>query len=145
MIRTSANTENIIWVNASRNKTLSSPTYMMGITHQVNQNFIKRFIPNNITSISGTTIDNPRADLFKFGINDGVENLTGGTTGGTTNIIIEDYGWYYYRIYEQTSPTNLNPLYATDVVDEGILYIIPPDTTEITYTGYSNNNITIYE
>ena len=310
MIRTSANTENTLWVNASRNKTLSNPTYMMSITHQVNQNFVRRFIPQNVTPQSGTTIENPRVDLFNITFSDSYENLTGGTrawyytyppsviagyqnnpnavnlkgtgnsyprmaiwdsdlfinnvmtimfdwsdvndrmddvndtgftvnindiqfTGGTTNISrepipgtsetidralleinfftspvplneiekisytgtttggtvmtntiyvanglqvsdnepwtyygdvsvntsrsypitflgkttvdIEDYGWYYYKIYEQTSPINLNPSLTTDVVDEGILYVIPPDTDESVYTGYSNNNITIYE
>lgn len=295
MIRTSANTENTLWVNASRNKTLSSPTYMMSITHQVNQNFVKRFIPQNVTPQSGTTIENPRVDLFNVTFSGSGENLTGGTrswyytlpnatiyddpkykgtgksypqfavwtstinilnirfdwedvndgmdtvndtgftitindqayngapivfrdepsgvdrgaialtdvtspvpledvykiaytgttTGGTsitntiyvatgievqdaepwtyygdsavqfknypvtylgkTTVDIEDYGWYYYKIYEQTSPINLNPSLTTDVVDEGILYVIPPETTETSYTGYSNNNITIYE
>jgi len=295
MIRTSANTENTLWVNASRNKTLSNPTYMMSITHQVNQNFVKRFIPQNVTPQSGTTIENPRVDLFNVTFSGSGENLTGGTrswyytnppatvyqdsryagtgksyptfalwisnlnllnvkfdwedtndrmddvnetgftitindqvftgntsifrelfdidraaigltdvtspvplediykisytgttTGGTslsntiyvatgeevasaepwtyygdssivsnknypitplgeTTVDIEDYGWYYYKIYEQTSPINLNPSLTTDVVDEGILYVIPPENTETSYTGYSNNNITIYE
>jgi hypothetical protein len=293
MIRTSANTENTLWVNASRNKTLSNPTYMMGIQHQVNSNFVKRFIPQNVTPQSGTTIENPRVDLFNVTFSGSGENLTGGTrawyyqisptiqysgltqsankdnryifmsweantppegewgvyidspnvgevvTGGTwtidgvsvpleqildfgkgnigisvwvdgsntsgttyqysfttnsgrtfsdtlylasmdeideykpwdyytspcnisirpsegcisfpttylgkTTVDIEDYGWYYYKIYEQNSPINLNPSLATDIVDEGILYIIPPETTQVEYTGYSNNNITIYE
>jgi hypothetical protein len=294
MIRTSANTENTLWVNASRNKTLSNPTYMMGIQHQVNSNFVKRFIPQNVTPQSGTTIENPRVDLFNVTFSGSGENLTGGTrawyyqisptiqysgltqsankdnryifmsweantppegewgvyidspnvgevvTGGTwtidgvsvpleqildfgkgnigisvwvdgsntsgttyeysfttnsgrtfsdtlylasmdeideykpwdyytsspcnvsilpsegcisfpttylgkTTVDIEDYGWYYYKIYEQTSKINLNPSLATDIVDEGILYIIPPETTQVEYTGYSNNNITIYE
>jgi len=296
MIRVTANTENTLWVNASRNKTLSSPTYMMSINHQVNENFKKYFIPQNVTPQSGTTITNPRADLFNITFSGSGENLTGGTrawyytnspnylydderlkgtgksypkmnnwtnsfnfftvqfdwsdtndrmddvndtgftvnindqlftgspvvirqpegggtdegrialtvatspvplediykisytgttTGGTsmsntiyvanglmvedaepwtyygetslvardypitylgkTIVEFEDYGWYYYKIYEQTSKINLNPTFTTDVVDEGILYIIPPETTEVSYTGYSNNNITIYE
>ena len=268
---------------------------MMSITHQVNQNFVKRFIPQNVTPQSGTTIENPRVDLFNVTFSGSGENLTGGTrawyyqvsptiqyanltqsankgnryifmswevdsqpdidgewgvyidspnvgevvTGGTwtidgtsvplerildfgkgnigisiwmedpyldgkvheysfttnsgrtfsdtlylatmnevntirpwqyysstcnvsvvplegctgypttylgkTTVDIEDYGWYYYKIYEQTSPINLNPSLTTDVVDEGILYVIPPENTETSYTGYSNNNITIYE
>ena len=89
MIRTSANTENTLWVNASRNKTLSNPTYMMSITHQVNQNFVKRFIPQNVTPQSGTTIENPRVDLFNVTFSGSGENLTGGTRA-----------WYY-----QVSPT----------------------------------------
>ena len=302
MLKISANTENTIWVNASRNKTLSNPTYMMSLEHKVSGER-KYFIPQNITSISGNTTyqEDPRVDLFKFGVFNNVENLTGGTrywvkerppalvygegainypanlqgtdkiyidqtiiiptifgatriqldtknpgeifTGGTffadsvnltaplsfgtstsayldygipyaqvplattngaftattftykletnsgrtftdtihlasmeeirdiepwtyfgdkyqdnqrrpnyprvyvgtTNIYLENYGWYYYRIYEQTSQTNLNPALATNVVDEGTLYIYPPPPDEVNYTGYSTNDIVVYD
>jgi len=310
MIKISANTDNTIWVNASRNKTLSNPTYLMSLEHKVSGDR-KYFIPQNITSFSGRTTyqEDPRVDLFKFGVYDSGENLTGGTrywvkekppalvyleqplyfpgklqgtdkiyidqtfvfpnilglfriyldtknpyevfTGGTffadsvdltalltfgtngnptipptnpyqvdypipyaslplatanggftattftynlqtnsgrtfsdtvylasmeeigiikpweyfgdefqdnfrrpnyprayvgtTNISLENYGWYYYRIYEQTSQTNLNPLLTTGVVDEGTLYLYPPPPDEVNYTGYSNNDIIIYE
>ena len=299
MLKISANTDNIVWVNASRNKTLSNPTYLMSLEHRVSGEK-KYFIPQNITSFSGRTSyqEEPRADLFRFGVNNGIENLTGGTrawyglnapnyinddvrlkgtgksypitypwlsstfgvfdcqfdwedvndrmddvndtgftitfndilytgntvvirrsrgggtdegragitasilgiplneiekisytgtsTGGTsisntiyvanweevfeaqpwtyygdenytdiksypitylgeTNITLENYGWYYYRIYEQTSQINLNPSLATNVVDEGSLYLYPPPPDEVNYTGYSNNDITIYE
>jgi hypothetical protein len=307
MLKISANTENTIWVNASRNKTLSNPTYMMSLEHKVSGER-KYFIPQNITSISGNTTyqEDPRVDLFKFGVFNNIENLTGGTrywvkerppalvyleqplyypgplqgtdktyidqflvipniigifrlyldtknpgevfTGGTlfadgidittnlyfgtqgnpnnppwgvdygipyadaqlnqfnkgftattftykletnsgrtftdtihlasieeiqniepwqyfgdkyqdnfrrpnypraylgtTNIYLENYGWYYYRIYEQTSQTNLNPALATNVVDEGTLYIYPPPPDEVSYTGYSTNDIVVYD
>lgn len=64
---------------------------------------------------------------------------------GETSINLKDYGWYYYRIYEQTSQTNLNPLLATDIVDEGVLYLYPPPPDEVSYTGYSTGDITIYD
>jgi hypothetical protein len=300
MLKISANTDNTIWVNASRNKTLSNPTYLMSLEHKVSGER-KYFIPQNITSISGRTTyqEDPRVDLFKFGVYDSGENLTGGTrswywnfppnliyndarykgtgksypimslwtsstlhffnvyfdwedvndrmddvndtgytvsindvlytspptiirnpsaggidrcsigitpsiigfplneiekisytgtsTGGTsisntiyvanweqvldsqpwsyygdeltalgnksypitplgtTNISLENYGWYYYRIYEQTSQINLNPLLTTGVVDEGTLYLYPPPPNEVNYTGYSNNDIVVYE
>ena len=301
MLKISANTDNIIWVNASRNKTLSNPTYLMSLEHRVSGDR-KYFIPQNITSFSGRTTyqEDPRVDLFKFGVYESGENLTGGTrywvkerppalvygegginypanlqgtdkiyidqtiiipifgtiriqldtknngeifTGGTffadgvdlssslgfgtstsayldygipygevllnsinqgytattftynlqtnsgrtfsdtlylasmqeiqdiepwtyfgdtfqdnqrkpnyprvyvgnTNISLENYGWYYYRIYEQTSQINLNPLLTTGVVDEGTLYLYPPPPDEVSYTGYSNNDIIVYE
>ena len=302
MIKISANTDNTIWVNASRNKTLSNPTYLMSLEHKVSGDR-KYFIPQNITSFSGSTTyqEDPRVDLFKFGVYESGENLTGGTrywvkerppalvygegvinypanlqgtdkiyidqtiviptllgttriqldtknpgeifTGGTffadnvnltaplifgtstsayldygipyaqvalattnggftattftynlqtnsgrtfsdtlylasmeeirdiepwtyfgdtyqdnhrkpnyprvyvgtTNISLENYGWYYYRIYEQTSQTNLNPLLTTDVVDEGTLYLYPPPPDEVSYEGYSIDEIIIYD
>jgi len=299
MLKISANTDNTIWVNASRNKTLSNPTYLMSLEHKVSGDR-KYFIPQNITSFSGRTTyqEDPRVDLFKFGVYESGENLTGGTrswywlrspnyvnddvrlkgtgksypmtnlwqiiglnifivqfdwedvndrmddvndtgftininnqpytgltivnrqtrgggtdecrvginptdlgfplneiekisytgttTGGTsisntiyvanweevaatlpwnyygdvspnlyksypitplgtTNISLENYGWYYYRIYEQTSQTNLNPLLTTGVVDEGTLYLYPPPPDEVSYQGYSTNEIIIYD
>lgn len=299
MLKISANTDNIIWVNASRNKTLSNPTYLMSLEHKVSGDR-KYFIPQNITSFSGRTTyqEDPRVDLFKFGVYESGENLTGGTrswfslnspnyvnddvrlkgtgksypnmypwqsssfgvisfqfdwedvndrmddvndtgftitfndilytgntivvrdsrgggtdevriativgvlgfplneiekisytgtsTGGTsisntiyvanweevaatlpwkyygdelydsyksypitplgtTNISLENYGWYYYRIYEQKSQTNLNPLLTTGVVDEGTLYLYPPPPDEVSYEGYSTDEIIIYD
>jgi hypothetical protein len=142
MLKISANTDNTIWVNASRNKTLSNPTYLMSLEHKVSGER-KYFIPQNITSFSGSTTyqEDPRVDLLKFGVYDTGENLT----GVTTNISLENYGWYYYRIYEQTSQINLNPLLTTGVVDEGTLYLYPPPPNEVNYTGYSNNDIIVYE
>lgn len=63
---------------------------------------------------------------------------------GITNIYLDNPGWYYYRIYEQTSKTNLNPSLTTDIVDEGTLYLYPKPPDEVSYTGYSTNDITIY-
>ena len=297
MLKISANTDNTIWVNASRNKTLSNPTYLMSLEHRVSGDRTY-FIPQNITSFSGSTAYDPRVDVFKFGVYETGVNLTGGTrawywqtppnvvnddaklkgtgksypvqtlfltsglniftvwfdwedvndrmddvndtgftvtlndivytgitevfrdpkgggidrasigvnpsiigfplnqiekisytgttTGGTslsntiyianweelrlyepwryygdsspnsnksypitylgeTSINLKDYGWYYYRIYEQTSQTNLNPSLATNIVDEGTLYLYPPPPDEVSYTGYSTSEITIYD
>lgn len=292
MLKISANTDNTIWVNASRNKTLSSPTYLMSLQHKVSGEK-KYFIPQNISSSSVSYVEDPRVDVFKFGVYDSDENLTGGTRAftykvsptlvnsnsspsnqvyiyqnvrnstdgefgvyydglspiehifqvkfwfndvevdssdviirnfgsgnqggvyrfnsstdsdyrevgkwryriqttqsrifegemfiaswneliteqpwlsvnypqpssipggdntnyplvyvGDTSISLENSGWYYYRIYEQTSRTNLNPLSTTDVVDEGTLYLYPAPPDEVSYEGYSNNEIIVYE
>ena len=87
MLKISANTDNTIWVNASRNKTLSNPTYLMSLEHKVSGDR-KYFIPQNITSFSGRTTyqEDPRVDLFKFGVYESGENLTGGTRS-----------WYWLR------------------------------------------------
>jgi len=303
MLKISANTDNTIWVNASRNKTLSSPTYLMSLQHKVSGEK-KYFIPQNRTNVGWVpasdtdniypVLNDPRVDLFKFGVYESNENLTGGTRAftykvsptlinpnasptndvyiyqnirnstdgefgvyfdgflpyqyvlyvkfwfndveldsgdilirdygngnkggaymfdastnpeyrevgkwryelrigpfgatfegemyiaswnelideepwlsinypqpgsipggdntnyplvyvGTTNISLENSGWYYYRIYEQTSRTNLNPLFTTDVVDEGTLYLYPAPPDEVSYEGYSTGDIVIYD
>jgi len=291
MLKISANTDNIIWVNASRNKTLSNPTYLMSLEHQVSGER-KYFIPQNISSFSGSTTGDPRVDIFKFGVYESGENLTGGTRAfyyqkspsisnpnivnqdnlyiyqryinpsngefgvyidsvnsgenifqaeweiddvsvpsgsvninswgndnigisvdltatdsffngtkfyyrfqtnlarvfegvlylanmseltqytpwtyygfsaplnqpnskfsvsipttylGTTNISLENAGWYYYKIREQLSKVNLNPLLTTGVVDEGTLYLYPTPPDEVSYGGYSTSDIIVYD
>lgn len=78
MLYLTGNSTNVIYTNVSSNKTLSNPTYLMSLTHaQTGKRW--SFIPQNITSISGTPY-NSRYDLFKFDISDSQpENLTGGT------------------------------------------------------------------
>ena len=80
MLKISANTDNTIWVNASRNKTLTNPTYLMSLEHQVSGDRTY-FIPQNISSFSGSSAYDPRVDVFKFGVYEEGVNLTGGTKG----------------------------------------------------------------
>lgn len=77
MLYLTGNSTNVIYTNVSANKTLSNPTYLMSLTHaQTGRRW--SFIPQNITSISGTPY-NSRYDIFKFTISATTENLTGGT------------------------------------------------------------------
>jgi hypothetical protein len=90
MLYLSANTSNVIYTSVSVHKTLSNPTYLMTLTHQ--QTGKKwSFIPQNISSISGTPY-NQRYDLFKFDISHTDVDLTGGTR--TWYYQISD--WYKY-------------------------------------------------
>jgi hypothetical protein len=54
-------------------------------------------------------------------------------------------GEYYLKIYEQLSPTNLNPALSYDVVYEGMVVVISDNPIgEINYTGVSDTVI-IYQ
>ena len=77
MFYLTGNSENVIYTSVSSVKELSSPTYLMSLTHsQTGRKW--SFIPQNITPQSGTPY-NQRYDLFQFNISGGTENLTGGT------------------------------------------------------------------
>lgn len=58
-----------------------------------------------------------------------IENTNQNLTGGTINLPI---GEYIYKIYEQTSSTNLSPDNSTSLLERGLLFV--KDTEEgITY------------
>lgn len=59
-------------------------------------------------------------------------------TEGTT--VTLDAGEYLYKIYAQTSPTNLNPNLANEVVEEGIVKV-DFDVTRTQYTVTLNEKI----
>ncbi len=107
MLYLSANSENVIYTEVSANKTLSSPTYLMSLTHaQTGKRW--SFIPQNVTSISGTPY-NARYDLFKFNISATTENLSGGTCA-----------WYWQHppcmVYEDARFSGTNQTYVRDQI-----------------------------
>lgn len=102
MLYLTGNSENVIYTDVSSIKELSSPTYLMSLTHsQTGRKWT--FIPQNITPQSGTPYNN-RYDLFRFDISGGTENLTGATNG-----------WYYQRVpclnYEDSRYSGTNESY----------------------------------
>ena len=143
MIKVSENSENIIYVNCSRNKTLSNPTYLFSIVNQYTQ-LTKRFIPQNISFTGNTELEYIRYDKFKFYTSgDTAENFI---FSGDTDVNLHlQSGMYYYKIYEQVSTTNLNPQFSHDVVDEGTLYVLSNDEVPSSYNGYSNDSIITYD
>lgn len=77
MLYLTGNSDNVIYTDVSSIKELSSPTYLMSLTHsQTGRKWT--FIPQDISAQSGTPYNN-RYDLFKFNISATTENLTGGT------------------------------------------------------------------
>lgn len=129
MLYLSANSENVIYTEVSANKTLSSPTYLMSLTHaQTGKRW--SFIPQNITSISGTPY-NARYDLFKFNISATTENLTGGTNA-----------WYHQntpaQVYEDSRYAGTDKWYLLELpVLDGIVGLIQ------TRYDFSDENIEI--
>jgi hypothetical protein len=126
----------------SRNKQLTgNVTYLWSMTHKLtNQNW--KFIPYRIPSVTPGYA--PSWDLFNINI------LSGSTevfisTGATSNVNVHLIpGQYFVKIYEQQSPTNLNPNLSYDVVYEGIATVFgvnQPQNEIISYTGTPNSNI----
>ncbi len=142
MIKIEPNSINFVYVNCSRNKSLSNPTYLFSIVNQYS-GLTKRFIPENVSFTANTQIDYLRYDKFKFNVSGSTAENFIYSAGTDVNLHLES-GMYYYKIYEQLSNTNLNPSLSYDVLDEGILFVNGIDTPTPNYTGYSNNNIAVY-
>jgi hypothetical protein len=117
-------------VVASRNKTLVNPTYLWAMQHKLSGRQW-RFIPYRIIPLTDYT---PGYDLFCLTVTDSQpEHLTGNTSCGLC--VVDLYpGEYYLKIYEQVSPTNLNPMLSHDVVNETIVNVVGTNQNEpVTY------------
>jgi hypothetical protein len=89
------------YLTLSEKTTIANPKYLFSIT-QRQSNKTTNFI---LTDISAFT---ERYNKF---------NVTEGTT------FLVDAGEFFYKIYAQTSPTNLNPSLANELVEEGLLKV----------------------
>ena len=108
------------YLTLTEKTTIANPTYLFSLTHRLT-NVAYNFIL--VDTSSYTTRYN------KFDI-----------TEGTT--VTLDAGEYEYEIYAQTSPTNLDPTLANELVEEGIVKV----DFDVTRTQYSVTlNEKIYE
>lgn len=108
------------YLTLTEKTTISNPTYLFSLTHRLNNaqyNFI-------LTDISAYI---ERYNEFEI-------------TEGTT--VTLDAGEYLYEIYAQSSPSNLDPALANELVEQGIVKV----DFEVTRTQYSVTiNEKIYE
>ena len=113
MVIVNRTSSNVVVFTLTERVTLSSPYFLASLKSR-RTNEVKNFI---LSSNTGST---DRYD--KFTITESVtENLTNSTvtlTGGD----------WWYKIYEQTSATNLNPDATTSLLEQGILRVV--DTSD---------------
>lgn len=120
-----------MYLTCSRNKLLSGTVYyLFNFRHKVT-NQIWRAIPYRIPpSVSYL----PAEDHFNIDVNPNAAEIYTGTSVTNVNLHLIP-GEYYLLIYEQTSPTNLNPINSYNVVNESILRV----TENITFETYDSN------
>jgi hypothetical protein len=108
------------YLTLSEKTTIANPTYLFSLTHRLTNNAYN-FI------LSDTSSYPSRYNEFE---------LTEGTT------VTLDAGEYIYKIYAQTSPINVDPTLANELVEEGIVKV----DFDVTRTQYSVTlNEKIYE
>ena len=120
MLRLERNQTSTLIVTVTELKTLSSPYWLFEFMHE--QSFEKVYcILTNIST--GTT----RYDEFE--LTDGVD------------LTFPYDGFYTYKIYEQTSSTNLDPTLTTSLCEEGRAHVWETGSTDEEYHTTIVNNI----
>lgn len=125
MLIVAKNTNNTLIVTLTEKVTLASPYYLFAFTSDVSQ-LTKYFISADIS------IHTDRYNEFLITETSGTEILTSGT------ITLNPTGQWTYRIYEQTSSTNLDPTLATTLLEIGIVKVTGTATTYYTNNGLDN-------
>jgi hypothetical protein len=99
------------YLTLSEKTTIANPTYLFSITQRQS---------NKTTNFILTDISAYKERYNKF-------NVTEGTT------FVVDAGEFLYKVYAQTSNSNLNPILANELVEEGLLKV----DFEVERTEYS--------
>lgn len=119
MIYLQPNSSNQVFVTCSRNKNLSSPTYLWTIRHKMSSKkwqFIPYQVPSSVVGYL------PAYDSFIIDTFSGTAENFIYSAGTEVNLHLLN-GEYYLKIYEQLNSTNLNPALAYDVVYEGMMIV----------------------
>ena len=106
------------YLTLTEKTTVTNPTYLFSLTHRLT-NVAYNFILNDTSSYV------ERYNAFEL------------TEGSTVTL---DAGEYIYKIYAQTSPTNVNPDLANELVEEGMVKV-DFDVTRTQYTVTLNEKI----
>lgn len=123
-------------VTVSNESELSSPNYLWCLTN-LNSNVKKYFVPYNATVANAT-----RFDTFTFSTNKLQPEVF---TGSTCNIHLEQ-GQYRYTIYDQISPTNLNPALSNSIVENGLGNMPASEVCFVTYEDEKKNvELAVYQ
>jgi hypothetical protein len=89
------------YLTLTEKTTISNPTYLFSITHRLS---------NTTTNFIVADVSNYKERYNKFSV----------TEGSTFDV---DTGEFLYRVFAQTSTTNLNPELADELVEQGILKV----------------------
>lgn len=125
LINKNSTTRNILTL--SEKTTIENAVYLFEVTN-TSTNDVKCFIAEDV----GTNKE--RCNEFDF-----IENSTEDLLNGTFSL--ELAGQYTYKVYEQTSSTNLDPESAINEIDNGILKVVDTQTTNLQYSGASTQSI----
>lgn len=130
MIKIERATSNEVIVTLTEKVTISAPYYFLFSFTSQTTNITKNFLcadtssyPDRYNKFSITEVASGSEDL-----NNGIVNL-------------QPEGFWNYKIYAQNSSSNLLPLSADELVEEGIVRVMGSDI--VTYNEYDGQTTTI--
>ena len=100
------------YLTLTEKTTIANPTYLFSVT-QRQSNTVSNFIMADVSAFK------ERYNEFVFQESTTAELYT---------------GEYLYKVYAQSSPSNLNPSLADELVEEGILKVNPIPVSDQFYT-----------
>ena len=127
MIHVTKNATNYLVCTLSEISTLSSTTihYLVSLESQNSNQSYTLICPD----VSTATVRYNKLVL--------IDNIVENLTGGTINLPV---GEYIYKIYEQTSPTNLDVSNTTSLLERGLLFV----TDNQVVVNFIDDNENIY-
>lgn len=120
---------NTVYLTLYENVTIGSPTYLFSFNH-AGSDKQKNFIAQD-TQTTAMLLDGARNKFVITEVNSGSESLL------TGSVNLQPEGQWNYKIYQQTSTTNLDPDTTQGLIEEGIVYVIGSDDI-VTYNEYTD-------
>jgi len=99
--------------------TISNPTYLF--------EFENVFTKDKFYFLPLELVSNDRYNEFSFDLTD----------SGTE---LNPVGWFRYKVYQQTSTTNLNPLLSEGLVESGKMLLLEGEEKEVETVTYISDN-----
>lgn len=129
MIKLERNTSNDVVLTLTEKTTIESPTYLFSFKNDITNEY------KNFIAADTSTSTNRYNEFTIVEVGAGIEDLLNG------EIRLTEYGFYTYFIYAQSSPTNLVPADADELVEQGKMKLIG---NEVDYIEPTNDNNDTY-
>tara|TARA_R110000868_G_scaffold140916_5_gene356941 strand:+ start:1175 stop:1582 length:408 start_codon:yes stop_codon:yes gene_type:complete len=125
-------TNSTIIFTLKEKQTLTNPYFLFELRFRGDGTTVKTFVASD----SSTYTDRYNQFLVTE-VNDGSEILTSGTVN------LQNVGEWHYRIFEQTSSSNLDVVNATSEIENGIIKVLT-GTSSTSYTHQISDNSYTY-
>jgi hypothetical protein len=125
------NSNNTIIFTLKEKQTLTSPYFLFELKFRGDGTTTKTFIASDTSTYSDRY-----NEFLVTEVNAGSEILTSGTVN------LQNVGEWHYRIFEQTSPTNLIVANAVNELENGIIRVLPSTSSTQYIHQISDNSYT---
>lgn len=119
-IKINVSSANTVYLTLYEKTTVVNPTYLFNFVNASAEGVVKNFIAID-TQTYALLVDGARNKFTITEVASGAENLL------TGSVHLAPTGQWNYKIYAQSSTTNVDPTLATELVEEGICFVYGTD------------------